>query len=45
VHVIAGHLKLLGESLEPGDGLAIENAAELEFHSEDGSQFLLFDLD
>lgn len=44
VHVIAGHLKLLGESLEPGDGLAIENAVELEVQSEDGSQFLLFDL-
>jgi redox-sensitive bicupin YhaK (pirin superfamily) len=44
VHVIAGDLKLLGENLGPGDGLAIENGAELEFHSDDGSQFLLFDL-
>ena len=44
VHVIAGDLTLLGESLKPGDGLAIENAGELEFQSQKGSQFLLFDL-
>jgi redox-sensitive bicupin YhaK (pirin superfamily) len=44
VHVIAGDLSVLGESLKPGDGLAIENAATLEFQSQDGSQFLLFDL-
>jgi hypothetical protein len=31
VHVIANDLTLLGETLKPGDGLAIENAAELEF--------------
>lgn len=44
VHVIAGDLKVLGESLKAGDGLAVENAAELEFRSRDNSQFLLFDL-
>jgi redox-sensitive bicupin YhaK (pirin superfamily) len=44
VHVIAGDLKVLGESLKAGDGLAIEHAAELEFESQDGSEFLLFDL-
>ena len=44
VHVIAGDLKVLGESLKPGDGLAIENAGELEFETQNGSQFLLFDL-
>lgn len=44
VHVIAGELTLLGETLKPGDGLAIENAALLEFQGRTGSQFLLFDL-
>jgi len=44
VHVIAGDLKVLGESLKAGDGLAIEHAAELEFECRDNSQFLLFDL-
>jgi redox-sensitive bicupin YhaK (pirin superfamily) len=44
VHVIAGDLKVSGESLKAGDGLAIEHAAELEFESRDNSQFLLFDL-
>jgi len=45
VHVISGDLTLLGESLKPGDGLAIESAAALEFHSRAGAQFLLLDLD
>ena len=45
VHVIAGDLSVLGESLKPGDGLAIENAGTLEFQSQEGSQFLLFDLE
>jgi redox-sensitive bicupin YhaK (pirin superfamily) len=45
VHVITGALALLGENLKPGDGLAIENAAALEFESRDDAQFLLFDLD
>ena len=44
VHVIAGDLKVLGESLKAGDGLAIEHASEFEFESRDSSQFLLFDL-
>jgi redox-sensitive bicupin YhaK (pirin superfamily) len=44
VHVIEGDLSVLGETLKPGDGLAIENAAALEFQSQEGSQFLLFDL-
>jgi hypothetical protein len=42
VHVIAGELALLSESLKPADWLAIENASELEFGSRNGSQFLLF---
>jgi redox-sensitive bicupin YhaK (pirin superfamily) len=44
LHVISGDIAVLGESLKPGDGLAIENAAALEFQSREGSQFLLFDL-
>lgn len=44
VHVIAGELSLLGQTLKPGDGLAIENAASLELQSQSGSEFLLFDL-
>jgi hypothetical protein len=44
VHVMAGDLRLLGENLKPGDGLAIDNATELEFESQNGTQFLLFDL-
>ena len=44
VHVVAGDLKVLGENLKPGDGLAVEDALELEFRSQNGTQFLLFDL-
>lgn len=44
VQVIAGDLKVLGESLKAGDGLGVEHAAKLEFESRDNSQFLLFDL-
>jgi redox-sensitive bicupin YhaK (pirin superfamily) len=44
VHVIAGDLKVSGENLKAGDGLAIEHAAKLEFESRGNSQFLLFDL-
>jgi quercetin 2,3-dioxygenase len=44
VHVIAGALRVCGESLTAGDGLAIEHAAKLEFGSGENSQFLLFDL-
>jgi redox-sensitive bicupin YhaK (pirin superfamily) len=44
IHVISGDLTVLNESLESGDGLAIENAEALEFQSQHGSQFLLFDL-
>jgi redox-sensitive bicupin YhaK (pirin superfamily) len=45
VHVIAGELKVLGERLKAGDGLAIEHAADLEFVSREKAQFLLFDLE
>jgi redox-sensitive bicupin YhaK (pirin superfamily) len=44
VHVISGDLTVKGENLKPGDGLAIENATSLEFQSQAGSEFLLFDL-
>ena len=45
IHVIAGDLKVVGETLKAGDGLAIENAAELELQTDEGAQFLLFDLE
>jgi redox-sensitive bicupin YhaK (pirin superfamily) len=44
LHVIAGELEVAGESLEAGDGLAIEHAATLEIHGRSEAQFLLFDL-
>jgi hypothetical protein len=44
VHVIEGDLRLLGESLKSGDGIAIEHATEVQFESQNGTQFLLFDL-
>jgi len=44
VHVISGDLSVLGERLQPGDGLAVENADALEFQSQAGAHFLLFDL-
>jgi redox-sensitive bicupin YhaK (pirin superfamily) len=44
VHVISGDLSVLDERLNPGDGLAIENAAALEFQSDTGAHYLLFDL-
>ena len=44
IHVIQGELKVLGETLKPGDGAAIENASSLEIVSGADSQFLLFDL-
>jgi redox-sensitive bicupin YhaK (pirin superfamily) len=44
IHVIKGELNVLGETLRPGDGAAIENADALEIVSGADSQFLLFDL-
>lgn len=44
LHLFAGDLKVLGESFEPGDSAAIENASELEIETRQGAQFLLFDL-
>lgn len=44
LHVIAGDVSFAGESLETGDGAAIENVEALELKSREGAQFLLFDL-
>jgi hypothetical protein len=44
LHVIGGDVSVPGESLEAGDGVAIENVEALEMKSREGAQFLLFDL-
>ncbi|MEM9159424.1 MAG: pirin family protein [Verrucomicrobiota bacterium] len=45
VQVISGELKVLGENLSTGDGLAIENAEEgFEITTDDDSKFLVFRL-
>ena len=44
LHAIAGDLFVGGETLEPGDGAAIENADAIEIASRTGAEFLLFDL-
>ena len=45
VQVISGSLTLNGEQLNPGDGAAISNEAELKLQAgEDKTEFLLFDL-
>ncbi len=44
LHVIAGEISVLGESLAMGDGAATENAGTLKIESQAGAQFLLFDL-
>ena len=44
LHVIEGDLSVAGETFKAGDGVAIENAEELELKSREGAQFLLFDL-
>lgn len=44
LHVIEGDVAVSGETLQPGDGAAIEAAGTLEIRSQAGAQFLLFDL-
>jgi redox-sensitive bicupin YhaK (pirin superfamily) len=44
LHVIEGEISVLGTSLKPGDGAAIEHVDVLEIQSKQGAQFLLFDL-
>ncbi len=44
VQVARGSLTVNGERLEPGDGAAIEDVRDLAFATEDGAEFLVFDL-
>ena len=44
VQVVNGKLTLNGETLETGDGAAVENAAELTFQGVERSEILVFDL-
>jgi hypothetical protein len=44
LHGIAGNVRVGGEVLGPGDGLAIEGAQAVEIESSADAEFLLFDL-
>ncbi len=44
IHVISGKIEVTGETITPGDGVAIEHAKSFTINSHDTSQFLLFDL-
>lgn len=44
LHAIAGHVRVGGETLEPGDGAAIEDADAIEIAARSNAEFLLFDL-
>jgi redox-sensitive bicupin YhaK (pirin superfamily) len=44
LHVIEGSIAVGGETLDPGDGAAIEDADAIEIASRSGAEFLLFDL-
>ena len=44
VQVARGNLELNGRALAEGDGAAVVNERELELQSQDGVEFLLFDL-
>ena len=44
IHVIDDSVGVGGETLDPGDGAAIEDADAIEIASRSGAEFLLFDL-
>jgi redox-sensitive bicupin YhaK (pirin superfamily) len=44
LHVIMGAVQVLGETLTPGDGAAIEEAAEIRIAAEADAEFLFFSL-
>lgn len=44
VQVVTGELDVNGEQLNPGDGLAMDNAKRLEIRANAASEFLLFDM-
>jgi len=45
IQVIEGDLTLSGNKLSPGDGAAVDGENHLQFSSDTGAHFLLFDLD
>lgn len=44
VQLVEGELTLNGQKLSPGDGAAVDDERQLQFLSESGAHFLLFDL-
>jgi hypothetical protein len=44
LQLIRGTISLAGQSLQPGDGAAIENEQELQIAAQDDAELLLFDL-
>jgi redox-sensitive bicupin YhaK (pirin superfamily) len=44
LHQIAGTIRVGGETLDPGDGAAIEDAEAIDIESRSDAEFLLFDL-
>jgi redox-sensitive bicupin YhaK (pirin superfamily) len=44
IQLIEGYLDLNGSRLSPGDGAAVADETQLQFSSEKGAHFLLFDL-
>jgi redox-sensitive bicupin YhaK (pirin superfamily) len=44
IHQIAGSVSVGGETLDPGDGAAIEDADAISIESRSSAEFLLFDL-
>jgi quercetin 2,3-dioxygenase len=44
LQLVAGELEVGGESLEPGDGLAISDETSLHIRAKSGAELLLFDL-
>mgnify|MGYP001579402294 CR=1 FL=1 len=44
LHVVAGRVRLIDQSLETGDGASLEDEAAVSFTAEEASEILLFDL-
>jgi redox-sensitive bicupin YhaK (pirin superfamily) len=44
IHVIKGSVTAAGETLKPGDGLALSNTGDFEIRASESAEFLLFNL-
>jgi redox-sensitive bicupin YhaK (pirin superfamily) len=44
LHVVAGRIRLIDQSLETGDGASLEDEAAVSFTAQEASEILLFDL-